>query len=167
MFGAPTGWIKLICKRYAFAVGVRRACKSKGFTLEKNGVFWWLGTNKSDKHNFTITCGDTHYSVKLVGVRNPAILFGFVDEHTYEIKDYTFALPHTMDGIPYVLKKKEPYRFPEDSIPCIVMVPHGTKVTIRNRTEQRDRQEIGGRDQSPEGTFFFGQNFLQFLKDQG
>lgn len=125
-----------------------------------------MGTNKSGKHNFTVTCGDKHYGVKLIGVRNPAILYGFVDEQTYEIKDYTFALPHTMDGIPYVLKEKEPYRFPEGSIPCIVMVPYSTKVTVRNRTEQRDRQEIGGRDQSPEGAFFFGSSFLQMLNEQ-
>ena len=166
MTGAPTGWIKLLCKRYAFSRRVKRICKAKNITIEPNGTLWWLGTNKSGKHNFTVTVGETRYSVKLVGVRNPAILFGFVDERTYEIKDYTFALPHTMDGIPYVLKAKEPYRFPHGTVPCIVMVPHSTKVTVRNRTEQRDRQEIGGRDQAPEGLFFYAKHFLQLLGGQ-
>ncbi len=166
MFGAPTGWIKLICKRYAFAAGVRRACKNKGLLLSKNGTFWWLGTNKSGKHNFTVTCGDKCYAVKLVGVRNRAILFGFVSPTVYELKDYTFVLPNAMDSVTYTLKEKEPYRFPQGSVPCIVMVPDSAKVTVRRRTEQRDRQEIGSGDQTPEGTFFLAPKFLQMLKEQ-
>lgn len=113
MTGAPTGWIKLILKRYSFSVSLKRLCRKKGFRLEKKGFFWWLGKNKSGKHSFIVTCGEKRFCVKLIGVRNPAILFGFVNEYTYEIKDYTFALPNTMDGMNYVLKNKEPYRFTE------------------------------------------------------
>lgn len=166
MLGAPTGWIKLICKRYAFAVKVRRICKQKGFSIEKHRTLWWLGTNKRATPSFTVTNGNKRYCVKLIGVRNPAILFGFVSDTVYEIKDYTFALPSTMDGIQYTLKEKEPYRFGEGTHPCIVMVPHSTKVTVRKRTEQRDRQEIGSGEQAPEGTFFLAPNFLQMLKEQ-
>ena len=166
MFGAPTGWIGLILKRARFAARVKRICKKKKFPLEKNGFFWWLGKNKSEKHNFTVICGEERYSVKLIGVRNPAILFGFVNETTYEIKDYTFVLPNAMDSVNYTLKAKDPYRFPEETHPCIVMVPHSVKVTLREHNERKQRKEIGSHDKAPEGEFFFGENFLQFLKDQ-
>ena len=166
MTGAPTGWIKLICKRLAFAVKLRRICKQKGFTLEKHRKLWWLGKNKSGKINFTVTAGEKRYSIKLIGVRNPAILYGFIDENTYEIKDYTFAIVSTMDGMEYVPKAKESYRFPADTHPCIVMVPHSVKVTLREHNERKARTEIGAQDQAPEGEFFFGENFLQFLKAQ-
>lgn len=166
MTGAPTGWIKLICKRFAFAVKVRRICKQKGFTLEKHRKLWWLGKNKSGKVNFTIHGKEKLYSVKLIGVRNPAIFYGFIDEKQYELKDYTFAIVSTMGGIEYTPKPKEPYRFPVDTHPCIVMVPHSVKVTLREHNERKARTEIGSRDQAPEGEFFFGENFLQFLKEQ-
>ena len=166
MTGAPTGWIKLICKRLAYAVKVRRICKQKGFTLETHRKLWWLGTNKNGKINFTIHCKEKRYSVKLIGVRNPAILYGFIDERQYEIKDYTFAIVSTMDGMEYAAKTKEPYCFPADTHPCIVMVPHSVKVTLREHNERKARTEIGARDMTPEGEFFFSTNFLDFLKAQ-
>jgi len=129
----------LILKRARFAVRVKRICKKKNLPFEKNGFFWWLGKNKSGKHSFTVTCGEERYSVKLIGVRNPAILFGFVNETTYEIKDYTFVLPNAMDSVNYVLKAKEPYRFPEGTHPCIVMVPHSVKVTLREHKGESPR----------------------------
>lgn len=166
MTGAPTGWIKLICKRLAFAVKVRRICKQKGFALETHRKLWWLGKNKRGKINFTIHCKEKRYSVKLIGVRNPAILYGFVDERRYEIKDYTFAIVSTMDGMEYVAKPKETYCFPADTHPCIVMVPHSVKVTLREHNERKARMEIGPGDMTPEGEFFFGASFLEFLKSQ-
>ena len=89
-----------------------------------------------------------------------------MNETIYEIKDFTFVLPNAMDSVNYTLKAKEPYRFPEGTHPCIVMAPHSVKVTLREHNERKQRQEIGSHDQAPEGEFFFGENFLQFLKDQ-
>lgn len=163
MTGSITGWFKLFAKRYAFGMKVKRVCKKKGFILKKNGVLWWLGKNKSGKYNFTITCGDESYCVKLVGVRSKCILFGFVDENAYEIKDYTFALPVSMDGFEYETKKKEPYRFEDGATPCIVMVPYSAKVTVRSESMQSKRIEIGTHDTTTEGEFFFAEKFLDML----
>ncbi len=164
MTGGITGWCKLVVMRYRFCAKVRRICKKKGFELKKNGTFWWLGKNKSGKSNFTVACGDKSYCVKLIGVRCKRILFGFIDKHSYEIKDYTFALAHTMDSFEYEVKKKEPYEFEEGSIPCIVMVPESVKVTVRSDTVQMKRVEIGSRDKTKEGEFFFADKFLDMLK---
>lgn len=166
MTGAVTGWAKLFFKRYIFGIKLKRICNRKGYRLEKSGIWWWLGRNKSEKCNFLVDCGANRYSVKLVGVRSRKIYYGFINEHSYEIKDYTFALVHTMDSFEYAVKKKEPYKFDKDAAPCIVMIPDSVKVTVRNRNEQRDRQEIGSRESVPEGTFFFGENFLEFLEEK-
>lgn len=166
MTGAVTGWAKLVFKRFIFKTKVKRICRKKGFTLYKNGFWWWLGKNKSGKCNFLIDCGENRYSVKLLGVRSKNIYFGFIDKLNYEIKDYTFALPHTMDSFEYVIKKKEAYKFDKNATPCIVMVPNSVKVTVRKRSEQRDRQEIGSRDSVPEGCFFFGEKFLETLEKE-
>lgn len=163
MTGSITGWIKLFIKRYIFGLKVKRVCNKKGFTLRKNGSWWWLGKNKSGKYNFTVNCHNESYCVKLIGVRSKRILFGFVDRSTYEIKDYTFAMVHTMDGFDYELKKKEPYRFESRAKPCIVMVPDSVKVTVRSQGAQSRRTEIGSRDLTPEGEFFFAEKFLDML----
>lgn len=165
MTGAVTGWVKLFFKRYNFKRKVSKICRNKGYSLEKNGFLWWLGKNKSGKCNFTVNCNESKYSVKLIGVRSKNILFGFIDETHYEIKDYTFALPHTMDSFEYTVKEKEPYNFDAGAKKCIVMIPESVKVTIRNRSEKRDRQEIGNRDIIPEGEFFSGKRFLDMLKN--
>ncbi|MBR5278238.1 MAG: hypothetical protein IKU23_03120 [Clostridia bacterium] len=166
MTGSITGWIRLFIKRYSFGVKIKHICKKKGFILNKNGFLWWLGKNKSGKCNFTICCGNESYCVKLIGVRSKRILFGFVNKNTYEIKDYTFALPHTTFDFDYELKNKEPYRFDNGSTPCIVMVPNSVKVTVRSNDAQQTRIEIGSRDKTPEGEFFFADRFLTMLKDK-
>ncbi len=166
MTGSITGWGKLLVKRFVFGIKLKHVCKKKGFMLRKNGTLWWLGKNKNGNCNFTVDCGNESYCVKLVGVRSKQILFGFVDETTYEIKDYTFALPHTMDSFEYETKKKEPYRFEKDAIRCIVMVPDSVKVTVRSETAQLKRIEIGNRDKTPEGEFFFAKKFLNMLKEK-
>lgn len=165
MTGAVTGWARLFCKRAVFAFKIKRICKEKGFVLKSKGLFWWLGRNKSEKCNFTIDCGERRFCVKIIGVRSKRILFGFIDENHYEIKDYTFALAHTMDSFNYETRSKEPYRFDEGTVHCIVMLPDSAKVTIRKRSEQKDRQEIGSRDIVPEGEFFFGKNFIEMIKE--
>lgn len=164
MIGCPEGWLKLLVKRFAFGIKIKRICRQKGFELKKNGVFWWLGKNKSGKHNFNVKCGEKSYCVKLVGVRSKCILFGFLDEFFYEIKDYTFAMVQTMDGFKYELKKKEPFRFENGALPCIVMVPESAKVTVRNQTPYM-RTEICSGDKAPEGKFFFGEKFLNMLEE--
>lgn len=166
MTGSITGWVKLFIKRYAFGVKIKQVCKKKGFELYKNGSFWWLGRNNSGKYNFTVKCYDENFCVKLVGVRSKRILYGFIDEYSYEIKDYTFALPHTMDSFDYVVKNKEPYQFMEETVPCIVMIPESVKVTIRNQNAQNNRMEIGSGDKVIEGSFFFGDKFLQLLNEK-
>ncbi len=166
MTGAVTGWVKLFFKRYNFKRKVSKICRTKGYSLEKNGFLWWLGKNKSGKCNFTVSSNENKYSVKLIGVRSKNILFGFIDENFYEIKDYTFALPHTMDSFEYTVKKKEPYRFDIGAKPCLVMVPDSAKVTVRNRSEKKDRQEIGSHDFAPEGEFFTGEKFLVMLEKE-
>ncbi len=166
MTGSITGWVRLLVKRYIFGVKLKRVCKKKGFVLKKNGILWWLGKNKSGKYNFTVICGDESYCVKLVGVRSKRILFGFVDENAYEIKDYTFAMVHTMDGFEYETKKKEPYQFEDGTKPCIVMVPDSVKVTVRSESAQSNRIEIGTHDKTPEGEFFFAEKFLEMLKSK-
>ncbi len=166
MTGSVTGWVKLVVKRFAFGIKLKHVCKKKGFTLRKNGTLWWLGKNKNGNCNFTVDCGNESYCVKLVGVRSKRILFGFVDENSYEIKDYTFALPVTMDAFEYETRKKEPYRFEEGTMPCIVMLPGSVKVTVRSNTSQLNRIEIGSRDKTPEGEFFFAEKFLNMLKEK-
>lgn len=166
MTGSITGWVKLFVKRYIFGVKLKRVCKKRGFVLKKNGVLWWLGKNRSGKYNFTVICGDESYCVKLIGVRSKRILFGFVDENAYEIKDYTFAMVHSMDGFEYETKKKEPYQFEDGAKPCIVMVPDSVKVTVRSESAQSNRIEIGTHDKTPEGEFFFAEKFLEMLKSK-
>ena len=166
MTGSITGWVKLFVKRYAFSVKIKRVCKKKGFVLKKNGILWWLSKNKSGKYNFTVICGDESYCVKLIGVRSKRILFGFIDKNSYEIKDYTFAMVYSMDGFDYEIKKKEPYRFEDDTKPCIVMVPDSVKVTVRSESAQSNRIEIGTHDMMPEGEFFSAEKFLQMLKNK-
>ncbi len=158
------GFPKLILKRFVFSVKLKRICKERGLKLCKNGVFWWTGRNKSGKYNFTVKSQNKSFCVKLVGVRSKRILFGFVDEKSYEIKDYTFALLHTMDSFVYELKEKEPYRFENDHIPVIVMIPESGKVTVRRKDRKNDRTEISSRDKTPEGEFYFGKDFLEMLK---
>lgn len=164
MTGSITGWVKLLVKQFAFSRRIKRVCKKKGFALKKNGDLWWLGKNKSGKYNFTVIRGNESYCVKLIGVRSKRILFGFINEESYEIKDYTFALPVSMDGFEYEAKKKEPYCFEMGAMPCIVMVPDSVKVTVRSQTVQAKRIEIGNCDMAPEGKFFYGERFLDILK---
>ncbi len=97
-------------------------------------------------------------------MRSKRILFGFVNEQSYEIKDYTFAILHTMDGFDYEVKEKQPYQFSQEARRLIVMVPESTKVTVRSR-ERSVRAEIGSGDETPEGKFFFGEKFLNMLKE--
>lgn len=163
MTGSVTGWIKLLIKRYVFGLKIKGICKKKGFKLNKNGTLWWLGKNKSGKYNFTIICGDESLCVKLIGVRSRRILFGFIDEFTYELKDYTFAMVHTMDGFQYETREKEPYIFENGAKPCIVMVPDSVKVTVRSQGARSKRTEIGSCDLTPEGEFFFAGKFLDML----
>ncbi len=163
MTGSITGWAGLFVKRLVFGMKINRICKKKGFMLKKKGFLWWLGRNKSGKCNFTVICGDESYCVKLVGVRSKRILYGFVDDNSYEIKDYTFALPVSMYGFEYKIKKKEPYQFEKGTIPCIVMIPHSVKVTMQCQTH---RIEIGNGDKIPEGEFFFAEKFLNMLKQK-
>lgn len=165
MIGCPACWAKLVVKRFLFCCKIKRICRQNGFELKKNGILWWLGTNKSGKHNFTVVCTEKSYCVKLVGVRSKSILFGFADKDFYEIKDYTFALFITMDGFVYEHRKKEPYQFEAGATPCIVMVPDSAKVTARNDARS-GRFEIGSGDTTPEGTFFFGEKFLNILKSE-
>lgn len=153
----------LILKRFAFGVKIKRICKRKGYELCKNGMFWWSGSNKSGKYNFTLKRNNQSYCVKLVGVRSKKVLFGFVDENTYETKDYTFAILWTMDSFEYELKKKEAYIFEENSIPCIVMVPESNKVTVKDKTA---RTETASGDKTKEGYFYFGKDFLKMIKEQ-
>lgn len=166
MTGAVTGWVTMAVKRYLFCQRVKRLCKKKAFVLKKNGLLWWSGKNKSGKCNFTVICKDESYCVKLVGVRSKRILYGFIDENYYEIKDYTFALAHTMDSFEYVVKQKEPYRFEKKTKPCIVMIPDSVKVTVRSETAQMQRVEIGTHDKTPEGEFYFAEKFLSELKEK-
>lgn len=163
MTGAIYGFPILIIKYLIFGVKLKRLCKSNGYTLCKNGMFWWLGNNKNGKHNFTVKDKDKSYCVKLIGVRSKKILFGFVDKNTYEIKDYTFAVLWTMDGFEYEPKKKEAYSFEKNSIPCIVMVSKSNKITVKSKTS---RTEIASGDKTNEGTFYFGKAFLKVLKKQ-
>ena len=165
MTGCPHGWVKSVFSRLAFSIKIKRVCRQKGFELKKNGALWWLGTNKSGKHNFTVISRGKSYCVKLVGVRSKRILFGFIDENYYETKDYTFALLHTMDSFEYEVKKKAPFQFEYGAVSCIVMVPHSAKITVRNR-ESSVRTEIGNGDTTPEGQFFFGEKFLNILKSE-
>ena len=58
-----------------------------------------------------------------------------------------------MDSFEYEVRKKEPYRFEDGTIPCIVMIPNSVKVTVRSETAQLKRIEIGTRDKTPEGEF--------------
>ena len=164
MTGAVTGWVTLLFKQYSFGRKVKSICRQKNYELYKDGAFWWIGKNKSGKYNFTVKCGDESYCVKLVGVRSKRILFGFVNEQSYEIKDYTFAILHTMDGFDYEVKEKQPYQFSQKARRLIVMVPESTKVTVRSR-ERSMRAEIGSGDETPEGKFFFGEKFLNMLKE--
>ncbi|MBR6563251.1 MAG: hypothetical protein IKK70_04865 [Clostridia bacterium] len=133
--------------------------------MKKNGFLWWTGRNKSKSWNFTITTPNESLCVKMIGVRSKRILYGFVDEERYEIKDYTFALAHTMDSFEYVLKPKERYVFEENATPCIVMIPESVKVTVRSSTSQRSRSEIGNNDQTPEGRFYLSDKFIAMLKE--
>ena len=166
MTGGVTGWVKLLCKQYAFGVKIKSICKKKGFGLIKNGGFWWLGKNKKGNCNFTVSCGDESFCVKLIGVRSKRILFGFIDENHFEIKDYTFAILHTMDSFEYEVRNKEPYRFAARSVPCIVMVSESAKVTVRHPHSSNIRTEIGSGDTAPEGCFYFENDFLQMLKEK-
>lgn len=162
MTGAIFGYPLLIIKYLVYGIKLKRLCTKNGYSLCKNGIFWWLGNNKSGKHNFTVKSQDKSYCVKLIGVRSKKILFGFVDENTYEIKDYTFAILWTMDGFEYDLKKKEAYIFEENSIPCIVMVSESNKVTVKDKTA---RTEIASGDQTKEVYFYFGKDFLKMIKE--
>ena len=162
MTGSITGWVKLFFCRLIFAVKLMRICRKKRFNIKTNGFFWWLGKNKSGKWNFTVECLEKSYCVKLIGVRSRRILFGFIDESHYEIKDYTFAMVHTMDGFEYSIRNKDPYLYENGSEPCIVMVPDSVKITVRSRN---GRTEIGNGDTTPEGVFFFGKSFLKTLKE--
>ncbi len=162
MTGAIFGYPLLIIKYLVYGIKLKRLCKRKGHTLLRNCMFWWLGNNKSGKYNFTLKCNDKNYCVKLIGVRSKKILFGFVDQNTYETKDYTFAILWTMDGFEYELKKKEAYIFEENSIPCIVMVPESNKVTVKDKTA---RTEIASGDKTKEGYFYFGKDFLKTIKE--
>ena len=96
-------------------------------------------------------------------MRSKKILFGFVDENVYEIKDYTFALLWTMDGFEYELKKKEGYTFEENTVPAIVMVSESYKITEKNKTY---RKEISSGDKTKEGYFYFGKDFLKIIKEK-
>ena len=166
MTGNVTGWGKLLVKRFVFGIKLKHVCKKKGFMLRKNGTLWWLGKNKNGNCNFTVDCGNESYCVKLVGVRSKQILYGFIDKNSYEIKDYTFALPVTMDSFEYEVRKKELYRFEDGTIPCIVMIPNSVKVTVRSETAQLKRIEIGNSDRTPEGEFFFAEKFITMLKEK-
>ncbi len=163
MTGAILGYPVLIIKYLVYGIKIKRICKSKGHTLLRNGKFWWIGNNKSRKYNFTVKCKDKCYCIKLIGVRSKKILFGFVDENVYEIKDYTFALLWTMDGFEYELKKKEGYTFEENTVPAIVMVSESYKITEKNKTY---RKEISSGDKTKEGYFYFGKDFLKIIKEK-
>lgn len=149
MTGSVSGWVKLILRQFAFGVKIKRLCRGNGYELIKNGVFWWLGNNKKGKYNFTVNGGGESFCVKLVGVRSKIILFGFINEHSYEIKDYTFALLDTMDSFEYEVKAKEPFEFTALSVPCIVMVSESAKVTVRHPHSPSIRTEIGSGDTAP------------------
>lgn len=164
MTGGILGWVSLVAERFAFGVKLKRVCKKKGYCLCENGKFWWLGRNGSGKYNFTVKCGDESYCVKLIGVRKKVILFGFINETLYEIKDYTFAVLWTMNGIEYEYRSKQKYDFRQGAKPCIVMVPESAKVTIRVPKDIGGRVEIGSHDTTPEGTFYFGKEFLDMLE---
>lgn len=173
MTGSVTGWLKLLAVRFAFGIKIKRICRKKGFKLNKNGALWWLGKNKSGKCNFTVICGGESYCVKLIGVRSKRILFGFINECFYEIKDYTFALAHTMDSFQYEVKRKEPYCFENKAKRCIVMLPSSVKVTVRRESVKLkqfetsfSRIEIGNRDMTPEGEFYFAEKFLEELSQK-
>ena len=163
MTGCITGWPRLLIKRFIFSRRVTQICKKNGFSISKNGAFWWLGSTKSGKYSFTVYCGSVSYCVKLIGIRSRNILFGFVDKTHYEIKDYTFALPHTTFDFEYVLKKKEPYRFEKSAVPCIVMITESVKVTVRESSTVMRRIEIGSGDKTPEGEFYFARKFINLL----
>ena len=70
-----------------------------------------------------------------------------------------------MDSFEYEVKKKAPFQFEAGATPCIVMVPDSAKVTARNDARS-GRFEIGSGDTTPEGTFFFGEKFLNILKSE-
>lgn len=76
-----------------------------------------------------------------------------------------FFLCAVMDSFEYEVKKKAPFQFEYGAVPCIVMVPESAKITVRNR-ESSVRTEIGSGDITPEGTFFFGEKFLNILKSE-
>lgn len=164
MTGAILGWPRLFLKQFIFGSKIKRLCRKNGYLLHKNKLFWWVGKNSSSKYNFTIDCRNIRYCVKIIGVRSKRIYFGFVNKNNYEIRDLTFATVQTMDGFDYILRRKKPYEFEDGAFNCIVMVPESVKVTLRSRNEKKERLEIGSRDTVPEGEFFFGDKFIEFIK---
>ena len=166
MTGAPLGWLSLLVKRAVFGLKIKRVCKMNEFVLDKKRLFWWTGRNNSKDYNFSVKTKDKIYCIKILGVRSKRILYGFVDENRYEIKDYTFALVNTMDSFEYVIKSKKPYEFESNSINCIIMLPESVKVTVRDNSSQKRRVEIGNGDPTPEGIFYTAEKFLSVLKEK-
>lgn len=162
MFGCLFGFPRLYFKRILFMIKLSDICRQKGLHLRKNkGILRGI-KNSGEDYDFTVDSKTASYCVKIIGIRSRQIYFGFVNEESYEIRDLTFALPCSMDGLKYELRRKAPYRFEDGAERCIVMVGKSVRITARS---ENGRREIANSDIVPEGRFFFGAGFLEFLKE--
>lgn len=162
--------LRLLYKRLVFVVRLKSVCKSHGYQLIPTHRFWWLGWTRGIISDFHVVTQDTVYSVKLIGTISKRILFNFVDETNYSVRNLMFQFSAAAYHVPYDPKKKKPYQFnyelPDECItqkmiPVILMNPVSSIVSFSTFEAQRKRVENG--DYVNEGYFFSSSGFLDQL----
>ncbi len=164
--------LRLLYKRLAFINRLKQVCKSCRYQLIPTHHFWWLGWTRGINSDFHVVTQDTIYSVKLIGSVSKRILFNFVDESNYSVRNLIFQFSVAAADVPYDAKKKAPYQFdyklPNECItkrmmPVIVMNPVSSIVSVSTNSEKRKQVENG--DYVNEGYFFTGTGFLEKLHE--
>ena len=162
--------LRLLYKRLALVIRLKSVCKSHGYQFIPTHHFWWLGWTRGLNSDFHVVTQDTVYSVKLIGTVSKRILFNFVDETNYSVRNLMFQFSAAAYHVPYKPKKKKPYQFnyelPDECItkkmiPVILMNPVSSIVSFSAFGAKRKLVENG--DYVNEGYFFSGSGFLDRL----
>lgn len=158
---------RILFKRVSFAARMKKACRESGYGFSPTHAFWLIGWTRGKKCDFYIEKPEGIYAVKLIGAVSRTVLFNYINEGHYAVRDLTFHTRYVSMGIPYKAKSKSKYDFigalpkawrVKEIIPAIVMVPVSCFVTCSHGGEMKP---ISDGDKIAEGTFYTGSGFIK------